>query len=175
MTQPVKIQPLIDELGYDGSKALSTPVKSGSVLAFKAIDSPKSNIQDTKKLPSFVGMLLHVVRHSRPDLMNPVRELSSHMSNVIDAAMDNLDLVCHHAVATRDQRFIVKPDNPNSWDGTRNYLFKISGESDVDWVKDPTQKSICSRCTFLNGAMIKMFSNMMKAITLSTTEDAQKS
>ena len=93
MTQPVKIQRLIDEFGYDGSKALSTPVRPGSVLAFKAIDSPKSNAKDTKKLPSVVGMFLHIIRHSRPDLMNPIRELSSHMSNVVVAAVDNRDLV----------------------------------------------------------------------------------
>ena len=41
MTQPVKIQRLKDEFGYDGSKALSTPVKPASVLANKAINSPK--------------------------------------------------------------------------------------------------------------------------------------
>ena len=102
--------------------------------------------------------------------MNPVREQSSYMSNVVDAAVDDVDLTCHHAVATKNRGFIVKPDNPGSWDGTRNYLFKISGESDADWAKDPTRKSICSGCTFLNGAMIKMFSNMMKVIALSTTE-----
>ena len=167
MTQPVKIQRLRDEFGYDGSKGLLTPVKPGSVLVNKAIDSPKSNPQDTKKFPSVVGMLLHMIRHSRPDLMNPVRELSSHMSNVVDAAMEDLDSVGNHAVATPDRGFIIKPDNPNSWDGTRNYLFKISGESDADWAKDPTRKSVCSECIFLNGAMIKMFSKMIKVMACS--------
>ena len=102
--------------------------------------------------------------------MNPVRELSSHMSNVVDAAMEDLDSTCHHAVATTDRGYIIKPDNPNSWEGTRNYLFKISRESDADWAKDPTRKSICSGCTFLNGAMIKFSSTMMKVIALSTTK-----
>ena len=140
------------------------------MLAFKAIDSPKSNAKDTKKLPSVVGMMLHLVRHSRPDLMNPVREQSSHMSNVVVAAVDDMDLVYVFAVATKNRGFIIKPYKPGSWDGTRDYLFKISGESDADWAKDPTRKSICSGCTFLNGAMIKMFSNMMKVVALSTTE-----
>lgn len=112
--------------------------------------------------------LLYVVRHSRPDLMNPVRELSSHTSNVVVAAVGDIDLTCHHAVATKDRGFITKPDNPGLWDGTRDYLFKISSESDVNWANNPTQKSICSGCTF--GAMIKMFSNMMKVVALSTTE-----
>ena len=170
LTQPVKIQRLIDEFGYDGSKALSTPVKPGSVLAFRAIDSPKSNAEDTKKLPSVIGMMLHVVRHSRPDCMNPTRELSSHMSNVVDVAVEHMDDMCHHVVATKDRGVIIAPDNPGSWNGTRDYLFIISGESDADWAKDPTRKSINSGCTFLNGAMIKMFSNMMKVIALSSTE-----
>ena len=66
------------------------------------------------------------------------------MSNVVDAAMmDDFDLCCDHDVATKDRGFVIKPDNPNSWDRTRNYLFKISGQSDADWAKDPTRKSIC--------------------------------
>ena len=52
----------------------------------------------------------------------------------------------------------------------KDFLFKISGESDADWAKDPLQKSSNSGCTFLNGAMIKMFSNIMQTIVLLTIE-----
>ena len=52
VTQPVKMQQLIDEFGYDGSKLLSTLFKPGSVLAKDVIDSPDANAKETKKFPS---------------------------------------------------------------------------------------------------------------------------
>ena len=115
-------------------------------------------------------MLLHVVRHSRHDCINPTRECSGFMSNVKEACVAHMDDMCEFIVRTKDRGYIIKPDGPGSWDGTKDFLFKISGESDADWAKDPTRKSINSGCTFLNGAMIKMFSNMMRTIALSTTE-----
>ena len=115
-------------------------------------------------------MLLHVVRHSRHNCINPTRECSGFMSNVKKAWIEHMNNMCKFIVRTKDQGCIIKPDDPGSWDGTKDFLFKISGESDADWAQDPTRKSINSGCTFLNGAMIKMFSNMMRTIVLSTTE-----
>ena len=161
VTQPVKVQSLIDEFGYDGTKALSTPVKPGCVLAQIAVDSPDANAKDTKKFPSVIGMLLHVVKHSQHDCINPMRECSGNMSNAREVCVEHMDDMCEFIVQTKDRGYIIKPDGPGSWDGTKDFLFKISGESDADWAKDPTRKSINSGCTFLNGAMIKMFSNMM--------------
>ena len=73
ITQPVKMQRLIDKFGYDGTKALSTSVVPGSVLARDAINSPKANAEETKKFPSFIGILLHVIRHLRHNCINPTR------------------------------------------------------------------------------------------------------
>ena len=90
------------------------------------------NVKDTKKLPSVIGMMLHIVRHSRPDLMNPTRELSSHMSNVVDGTMEDMDLICYSGVATTERGANIKPNIPGLWDGTRNYLFKIFCESNAN-------------------------------------------
>ena len=92
------------------------------------------------------------------------------MSNVKGACAEHMNDMCKFMVKTKDYSYIIQPDNPGSWDGTKDFLFKISGKSDVDWAKDSTRKSINSGCTFLNGAMIKMFSNMMRTIALSTIE-----
>ena len=138
VTQPVKMQQLIDEFGYDGTKVLSTQVKTGSVLAQIAIDSPESNTEETKKFPNAIGILLHVVRHLRHDCIYPTRECSGFMSNVKEACVEHMNDMCKFIVKTKDSGCIIQPDNPGSWDGMKDFLFKISGESDTDWATDPT-------------------------------------
>ena len=44
----------------------------------------------------------------------------------------------YRLVRTKDRGYIIKPHDPGSWDGMKDFLFKISGESDADWAKDPT-------------------------------------
>ena len=53
---------------------------------------------------------------------------------------------------------------------TRDYLFKIVGESDSEYAKHPSRKSVNSGATFLNGALIRMWCKMMPIIALSTCE-----
>lgn len=65
LTQPVKIRRLQDKFGYNGSQALSTPVKLGSVLAKQAIDSLKVSDLDAAKYRTIVGILLHIARWTR--------------------------------------------------------------------------------------------------------------
>ena len=91
-----------------------------------------------KKLPSVVGMALHVVWHLRLDCINPIRELPSCMTNVFEAAMKHINYVCHFMVKRTDWGMIIAHNNPGSWDGTRNFLFVISGKSDANWANDPT-------------------------------------
>ena len=62
------------------------------------------------------------------------------------------------------------PDGAWEWDGTQNYLFKIHGESNSEYTKDPLWQSVNAGCTYLNGALIQMFSKMMPVVALSTTE-----
>ena len=92
------------------------------------------------------------------------------MSNVREACIPYMNQLCEFIVKTKDRGHIIKPNNPGSWDGTRNYLFVISGESDADYAKHLKKLSVCAGCKFLCGAMIKMFSRLMQICALSTTE-----
>ena len=92
------------------------------------------------------------------------------MGNVREACISHMDQLCEFIVKTKDCGHIIEPDKPGSLDGTRNYLFVISGESDADYAKHPKKFSVCAGCTFLCGAMIKMFSRLMQIIALSATE-----
>ena len=82
-TQPVKIQRFQDEFGCNGietgDKAPTTPAPPRTILDFnKDLEDPLQGKQQTKYWPG-VGILLHMMRFSQPDILNIVRELSSFM------------------------------------------------------------------------------------------------
>ena len=81
-TQPVLLQSFNDEFETDGLKNFETPMESGKVLV-KA--EPKESLG--KKMQTYyrsgVGKLLHLMRWSRPEVMNAVRELSRQMTNPV--------------------------------------------------------------------------------------------
>jgi hypothetical protein len=170
LTQPVKVQRLIDEFDYNGEKARLTPAKPGSVLAVDAIDDEEVTEAEQTRFRSITGMLNHMVRWTRLDCQNACRECSQFMQKATKKCSEHLDRLCNYIVSTKNRGYTIRPDNPGTWDGTRNYLFKISGESDSNYAKDPTRRSVNGGCTYLNGALIKMFCKMMPIIALSTTE-----
>ena len=49
-------------------------------------------------------------------------------------------------------------------------MFRIRGESDSEYAKDPSQRSVNSDATYLNEALIRIFCKMMPIIALLTTE-----
>ena len=169
LTQPVKIRRLIDEFGYSGKKSLQTPVQPKSNLAFEAKDNPQAKETNAKKYASVIEMLLHVARNSRPDCINPMQECSGFMSNVKKACIDHCDYLCNYIIPTKERGYMIKPDKTN-WDRMQDYLFIVPRESNADWAKNPSRRSVNSGCTFVNGAMMKIFSQMMKTIALSTTK-----
>ena len=61
-------------------------------------------------------------------------------------------------------------DHAGEWDGIRDYLFKIRRESNSEYAKDPSRRSVNAGCTYLNGSLVHIFSKMMPVVALSTTE-----
>ena len=68
-----------------------------------AIDSPKANAKETKKFPSVIGMLLHVVRHLRHDCINLTKICSRFMSKVKKACVEHMNDMCEFMVKSKDQ------------------------------------------------------------------------
>ena len=79
--------------------------------------------------------------------------------------------VMNFIVATRLLGFTFKPDRPNSWDGKRDSrLFIIMGNSDLEYAKHSSWKSVNAGITYLEGAIVKQLSKQMPIVALSTTE-----
>lgn len=132
-------------------------------------DKPVS-FKKYKEYRSVSGIANYMVQWSWLDCINPQRELSQHLNKPTDACMEAQQRMINFIVGTEARGYTNKPDNPGSWDGSPDYVFKISGESDSEYAKDPSRRSVNSGETFLCGALVKMFSKMMPVVALSSME-----
>ena len=50
--------------------------------------------------------------------------------------------MCEFIMQTKDRGYFIKRDGPCSWVWAKDFLYKISGESDADLAKDPISKAL---------------------------------
>jgi len=104
-TQPVLVQSLTDEFkDIPQRKSPLVPAKPGDILT-KCEDSERLTPEMHTRYRTAVGKLLYLVKHSRPDIANAVRELARH---------------CHC------------PTQPH-WDAMCYCIFMCAGHLLVDW------------------------------------------
>lgn len=114
---------------------------------------------------SGVGMLLYLVKHSRPDIANAVRELSKVMDAPSEAAMKELKRAIKFVLDTEDFGLKIKPTKQDigKW--------KLVVFTDSDWAGDKdTRLSVTGYVLFLLGVPILWRSKGQKSIALSSSE-----
>ena len=89
--QPHLIKKLEAKFGHlvKGMKNYNTPGTPGSAI-IRGIDE-KISAEDQKLYRSGVGMLLYLVKHTRPDIANAVQELSKVLDGASPAAFKEID------------------------------------------------------------------------------------
>jgi hypothetical protein len=115
---------------------------------------------------SGVGMLLYLVKHSRPDIANVTRELSKVMDGATPAAFKELKRVIKFVLDTRTFGLKIEPklgDNKNEWTMTVFTDAEYSGDKD-------TRLSVGGFIIFLLGVPILWKSKAQKSVTLSSSE-----
>jgi hypothetical protein len=168
ITQPVLMQSFVDEFELPEGPAVATPAEPGSVL-MKAREDEKVDAKTQTMFRSGVGKLIHMMKWSRPDVLNAVRDLTRQMSAATMCHVKAMKRVMTYLTAMPKQGLTLKPSE--KWDGSREFEFTISGFSDSDFAKEPTErKSVSGWAVFLNGAPISMRSKMQDCTTLSVTE-----
>jgi hypothetical protein len=167
LTQPVMIQSFTDEFVLPNDTAV-IPAKQGEVLSKDdGVPLPKDN---SKTYRSGVGKLLHMMKWSRHDILNRVRELSRFMSSPSDVHLNRMYKAMNYVKHTAAFGNFIKPNVV--WDGiNKNFCFIISGRSDSEYAADPdTRHSVSGGTVFLAGSVICAFSRMQRCVTLSVTE-----
>jgi hypothetical protein len=100
------------------SQAYRTPGTPGVGIVQPKDDSEKISSEEKTDYRSGVGMLLFLVKHSWPDIANPVRELSTCMDGATRAAVKELYRVIKFTLDTKDYGLLLKPDklDVSNWD-----------------------------------------------------------
>jgi hypothetical protein len=98
-----------------------------------------------------------------------VRELSRFARGALMAHMKAMYRCMAYCVATSKRGIKIVPNE--TWNGSPDFKFVISGRADSDYAKDlETRRSVSGIITFLCGAVITMRSKMMPMVALSVTE-----
>ena len=166
--QPKLLQHLEDAFSQfceKGNRSFLTPAAPKTVIVRPEKDMPLLSPTNQTQYRSGVGMLLYLVKHSRPDIANAVRELTK----VLDKAT-----IAHWKALLRTIKFVFD---------TKSYALKIQPVirkdlkydlevySDSEFAGDPeTRASVYGFITFFCGAPVSWKSKSNRCVTLSSTE-----
>ena len=114
---------------------------------------------------SGMGMLLYLVKHSRPDIANAVRQLSKALDAPNEAAFKEMKRVLKYTIDTKNLALRMEPklDEIGNW--------SIIAYSDSNYAGDVENRiSVAGFVLYLCGAPISWKSKGMKSVTLSSSE-----
>lgn len=167
-TQPVMLQSFKDEFDIPLTRPPNTPGVPGDHLT----KGDEGTLMDEKMQTTYrsgVGKLLHMMRWSRPEILNSVRELSKYMTGATLAHMKAMIRVMQYCHSTPERGLLLKPTR--KWNGDPKFEFIISGYSDSDYAKNTdSRRSVSGTVVFLEDAPVSSRSSTQKSVTLSVTE-----
>ena len=114
---------------------------------------------------SAVGSLLYLIKYSRPDIANSVRELAKCMDKATVAAYKEMKRLMNFVIQTKHYGLLVKPivQENDHWD--------LIVYSDSDWAGDKEcRRSVTGFIIYFLGAPIFWKSRLQKTVSLSSTE-----
>ena len=127
-------------------------------------EEDKMNAKDHETYRSGVGTLLYLTKHSRPDISNPVRELSKTMDAPAPAHLKEMYNLIRFVLSTKDYGLKFKLIK-----SIRKWILKAL--SDSDFASDKEMRiSVFGYVIYFCGIPIAWRSKGMKSVVLSTTE-----
>ena len=127
-------------------------------------ESEKIGAEQHSRYRTGVGQLLYLIKHSRPDICNGVRQLTKVLDGPTEAAYREMLRVIKHVLDTRLKGLKVSPV-------LEALIWKLVLFSDSDWAGDKDdRKSVTGYMLFLNGVLISWKSVSQKPVALSSSE-----
>ena len=169
-SQPVLLQSFTDEFDVPtATQPYATPAAPGEVLK-KDDGTDDLDSKQQSMYRSGVGKLLHLMKWSRPDILNSVRDLSKFMKQGTQHHLKAMFRVMRYCMDTSKCSKILRP--VGCWNGDKDsFEFVIRGRSDSDFAKDPEKRhSVSGISVFLQDAPISESSRMQDCVTLSVSE-----
>ena len=164
--QPSIIKSLEQKFGERAMKERFSLTPGTPRFTARRIENPddKVNSQDHEIYRSGVGTLLYLTKHSRPDICNPVRELSKTMDAPAPAHLKEMYKLIRHVLSTKGYglKFELRKDI---------IKWALKALSDSDFASDKeTRISVFGYIIYFCGIPIAWRSKGMKSVVLSTTE-----
>jgi hypothetical protein len=132
-TQPVLLQSYTDEFNIPDELQPTTPAEGRQILVpCERANGVREAEQSTYH--TGVGKLLHMMRWSRLEILNSVRELSRHMQVAAPVHVKALFRVLKYCSLTPERRLLLKPNR--TWNRDPSNKFILTGFSDANYAMD---------------------------------------
>ena len=166
--QPKLLKHLKEQFGplVANLKPVNTPASPRTNIGRPEKGDTLISATDQHKFRSGVGMLLYLVKHSRLDIANAVRELSKVADGANASHWKALLRTIKYVICTENLALRLKPNTK-----TQGAQFYLSGITDSDYAGDrDTRTSVYGYIIYFLGAPIAWKSKAGKSVTLSSTE-----
>ena len=164
--QPHMVKKLEKTFGGEVSKrqVYRTPGTPGLGLIKVKEEKDKIDHDKQSRYRTGVGMLLYLIKHSRPDLVNAVRELSKCLDGASEAAYKEMLRVIKFVLDTKLKGLKIDPE-------LIDIEWVVVVYTDSDWAGDmDNRRSVGGYMIFLNGVLISWRSKLQKVVSLSSAE-----
>ena len=142
-----------------------TPGTPGLNIVRPKEEGDKISKEDQSRYRTGVGMLLYLIKQSRPEIANAVRELAKVLDGASPAAYKEMLRVINYVLGTEGIGLKIKPTAPTKG------LWRIVLYTDSDWAGDKDdRRSISGFMLFLNGVLICWRSRSQRIVSLSSSE-----
>ena len=145
-------------------KKMTITPGTAEFIGGKVVDISKVDEKAKSMYRSGVGTLLYLTKHSRPDITNPVREVSKSMDGASMAHVTEMYRVINCVLETKILGLRMVPI-------FKDGIWKLEALSDSDFANDnDTRYSVYGYITYFCGIPVAWKSKSMKSVVLSTTE-----
>jgi hypothetical protein len=165
--QPHQVKKLEDNFGemVRSCQRYKTPGTPNFGIVQPKGDDPRITEEEQSTYRSVVGSLLHLTKHSRPDISNAVRELSKSMDGATPLAFKEMKRLVKFVIDTNEYGLKIAPSIPKS------KKWNLTAYTDSDWAGDKDNRhSVSGYSIFLNGAVVLWKSKLQKPLALSSAE-----
>ena len=146
-------------------KLFKTPAGPKTIIMRPEPGDPLISKTDQTIYRSGVGMLLYLVKHSRPEISNAVRELFKVGDGATKSHWKDLMRTIKYVIDTKFRGLKVEPKYPE------NLTYTLEGITDSEYAGDrDTRISVYGYIIYFCGAPIAWKSKSGKSVTLSSTE-----
>jgi hypothetical protein len=150
----------------DDLKKVETPATPGQIIIRPQPEDELLSNDQQKKYRSGVGMLLYLVKYSRPDIANSVRELSKVMDGAAVHHYKNLLRVIKFVISTKNKCLVM---HGNTTCGKFSWNIQAFSDSDYAGDKD-TRLSVSGFVIYICGNAVAWRSKAQRNVTLSSSE-----